>query len=68
MDSKRKRYNVSVEGNGQIRNNVIIAYDPEGMFWIVRKLYGHLLITDDTGKSTGTISFQETYLGEGKLT
>lgn len=66
MDSKRKRYHVTIEGNGQIRKNVIIAYDPEGMFWIVRKLYGHLL-TDDTGKSTGTISFQETELGQGKL-
>lgn len=62
MDSKRKRYNVTVEGNGQIRKNVIIAYDPEDMFLIVRKLYGHLL-TDDTGKNTGTISYQETELG-----
>ncbi|MFK9120510.1 hypothetical protein ACJEBK_27240 [Peribacillus frigoritolerans] len=65
MDSKRKRYNVTVEGNGQIHKNVIIAYDVEGMFWIVRKLHGHLL-TDATGKNTGTISFQETELGQGK--
>ncbi len=55
-----------LEGNGQIHKNVIIAYDVEGMFLIVRKLYGHLL-TDANGKSTGTISFQETELGQGKL-
>lgn len=66
MDSKRKRYNVTVEGNGQIRKDVIIASDPEGMLWIVRKLYGDLL-TDDTGKNTGTISFKESELGQGKL-
>ena len=63
MDSKRKRYIVTVEVNEQIHKNVIIAYDPEGMFLIVRKLYGHLL-TDDTGKKTGTISFEESELGQ----
>jgi hypothetical protein len=57
----RKRYNVIIQGNGQLREAVFIAYDTEGMFFLVRKLYGYLLV-DDNGRETGTISFKETEL------
>jgi hypothetical protein len=63
MHPKRKRYNVTVEGNGELQKDVIVAYDPDEMYWLVRKLYGHLLIDNETGKKIGTISFQETELG-----
>ena len=39
---KRKRYNVSIEGNGQIQHVVIIANDTEGKFFTLCKFYGHI--------------------------
>jgi hypothetical protein len=58
---ERKRYYVTIVGNGRTEQTVIIAYDTESMFYLARKLYGHLLLDHD-GNKTGNISFQETAL------
>ncbi|MBT2606057.1 hypothetical protein J7E55_24085 [Bacillus sp. ISL-53] len=58
---KRKRYLVTVEGNGEIHQVVIIAKDLEMMYWEVHRLYGYLL-KDKDGKDIGKISFEETIL------
>ncbi|MDM5339050.1 hypothetical protein QUF84_17715 [Fictibacillus enclensis] len=59
MSLNRKRYHVTVEGNEQTEKMVVIAYDNEGMYQMVRQLCGHLLI-DPNGNKTGTINFKET--------
>ncbi|MBT2756777.1 hypothetical protein J7E71_12500 [Mesobacillus foraminis] len=59
---KRKRYIVTIEGNGSTQQAVIVAYDTEEMSWLIKKLYGHLLI-DQKGQRVGRFSFEETELG-----
>lgn len=60
--TKRKRYIVIIETNGNIQQAVIVAYDTKGMTWLVKKLYGHLLI-DENGNDIGRITFEEIELG-----
>ncbi|MBT2613854.1 MULTISPECIES: hypothetical protein [unclassified Bacillus (in: firmicutes)] len=52
---------MTVEGNGEIHQVVIIAEDLEMMYWEVHRLYGYLL-KDKDGKDIGKISFEETIL------
>jgi hypothetical protein len=58
---RRRRYHVTIMGNGLAEQAVIIAYSPEEMKSIVRKLYKHLII-DDKGFPLGEISFKTTDL------
>ncbi|MEH7097456.1 hypothetical protein [Neobacillus vireti] len=58
---KRKRYHVKMNGNNQEEQVVIIAYSPEEMKSLVRKLYKHIII-DDKGLPSGEISFEATEL------
>jgi len=58
---RRKRYHVKMNGNNQEEQVVIIAYSPEEMKSLVRKLYKHIMI-DDKGLPSGEISFEATEL------
>jgi hypothetical protein len=57
----RKRYHVKMKGNNQEEQAVIIAYSPEEMKSLVRKLYKHIII-DDKGLPSGEISFETSEL------
>ncbi|MCQ6281958.1 hypothetical protein [Bacillus sp. EB600] len=43
---RRKRYHVTIKGNGQEEQAVIIANSPEEMKSVVCKLYKHIIIDD----------------------
>ncbi len=58
---RRKRYHVTIMGNGLEEQAVIIAYSPDEMKSLVRKLYKHIII-DDKGLPSGEISFKATDL------
>lgn len=58
---KRKRFHVTIEGNGEEVHLVVIAYHPYYIKEIARKYYKHL-ITDDSGNETGKISYKESEL------
>jgi hypothetical protein len=58
--AKRKRYFVKIEGNGEIKQIVIIAYDLEGMYREVYRLYGYLLKDVNGGYMGNNISYEET--------
>lgn len=58
---RRQRYHVKMNGNNQEEQVVIIAYSPEEMKSLVRKLYKHIII-DDKGLPSGEISFEATEL------
>ena len=53
----RTRYHVTITGNGQEEQAVVIAYSPKEMKSLVRKLYNHLII-DDKGLPSGEISYE----------
>ncbi|ULT59290.1 hypothetical protein L1999_12500 [Neobacillus drentensis] len=58
---RRKRYHVTMKGNNQEEQVVIIAYSPEEMKSLIRKLYKHIIF-DDRGLPSGEISFKATDL------
>jgi hypothetical protein len=58
---KRKRFHVTIEGNGEEVHLVVIAYDSYYIKEVVRKYYNHL-ITDDIGNETGKILYKESEL------
>ncbi|MED4227030.1 hypothetical protein [Neobacillus cucumis] len=57
----RTRYRVTITGNGQEEQAVIIAYSTEEMKSLVRKLYKHIII-DAKGLPSGEIFFETTEL------
>ncbi|MBT2758008.1 hypothetical protein J7E71_19235 [Mesobacillus foraminis] len=60
--TKRKRYIITIESNGDTQQAVIVADDTEEMNWLLKKLYGHLLVDRD-GKRIGNFRFEENELG-----
>ena len=50
-----------MKGNNQEEQVVIIAYSPEEMKSLIRKLYKHIIF-DDKGLPSGEISFKATDL------
>ncbi|WP_026691998.1 hypothetical protein [Peribacillus kribbensis] len=58
---QRKRYIVKLERNSETLQIVIVAKNLECMYKQVYRLYGNFL-TDEKGKDTGTISFEEVSL------
>ncbi|WP_160725607.1 hypothetical protein [Bacillus sp. USDA818B3_A] len=54
----RTRYYVTITGNDQEEQAVVIAYSPEEMKSLVRKLYKDL-IYDDKGLPSGEILYEE---------
>lgn len=59
---KRNRYVVSVTGNGETKQVVIIANDLEGMYREIYRLYGSLLKDLNGNYTGGTISYKESTL------